>query len=175
HSGIDLALEWAGELADDELESLDVYTYGVAMDIVPDPEPKTPYQAKFSYPFVLAWALEHGSLDARSFAPESLADERVRALLPRIAMHHEPAFDALYPQAYAVRLVLRTRSGRVLEALREHPKGSAQNPMSDGEMAAKVTSMLGESLAERLIAHVRSVGKGPWIDLRALVEAPVEA
>jgi 2-methylcitrate dehydratase PrpD len=174
HSGIDLALDWSAEVAKEGLESLDVYSYGVAMDIVPNPEPKTPYQAKFSYPFVLAWALVHGSLDVHSFAPESLEDEAVRALLPRITMHHEPAFDALYPGAYAVRLVLRTRSGRELVALREHPKGSAHNPMSDEEMAAKARGMLGDVLGERLIAHVRSVWKQPRLDLRELVEAPVE-
>lgn len=165
HTGIDLAVAWAPKVRDDPVEALEVHTYKVALDIVGNPDPKTPYQAKFSYPYVLAWALTHGFLDERAFSEQALNDPSVRALLPRIRLYHEPTFDGAYPGAYPVRLVLHTRSGRVLEERVDHPRGSPENPIGDEELVAKVTRMVGQELAERLANHAFGLAQRERVNL----------
>jgi len=90
--------------------------------------PKTPYDAKFSAPFTIAYRLMRGRLDLASFSPESVADRDVLALAARVSREplREPASSRF---AGGVRLVMR--DGTEHDRFVPHAPGSPRNPLGD--------------------------------------------
>lgn len=169
HTGVDLACEWAAQCDPDSIESIDLATYQVALDVVGNRRPETPYQAKFSYAYCVAHALRHGRLDQSAFTPDAIADPATHALMARVQLHHEPAFDQAYPASYPVRVRLTLRDGGERRGERAHAKGSPENPISDAEMKAKVAALLGCARAERLAEHAFGLWSAAQIDSALLV------
>ena len=61
-----------------------VATYQTALDVTGRASSGTPFEAKFSLPFVVASALVHGSVRLDGFTPERLADPLVGELMGRV-------------------------------------------------------------------------------------------
>lgn len=158
HTGLDLMTRLAARLAPDQVASVDVFTYRSALQVVDDPAPTTAYEAKFSYPYVLAWTLVHGRLDASAFDPANLADPAVRAVMPRIRLHHDAALDERYPGTYPVRIEIRTRAGERLTDALDDAAGTPENPVSDADLETKLRNLAGEEAAAWAIAFVASFG-----------------
>ncbi len=170
HTGLDALRDLAHDLAGDAVESVDVHTYAAALQVVAEPDPSTPYEAKFSYPYLVARALVAGGLDDAAFEPAGLTDPAVRRLMARVRLHHDPALDAAYPAAYPARVEVHTASGRTLVAERNHARGTPGDPVGDEEIAAKVVRMVGREAGAHLLRFVDELGAAP-VDPSPLVEA----
>ena len=81
-----LALQARMGLAAEHIDSVDVATYGEALQVAGNPAPRTAAEARFALPFVVATALRHGSVRLAAFTPERLADPATRALMARIEL-----------------------------------------------------------------------------------------
>ena len=62
-----------------DIERIDVGTYGPALDVAGNPQPRTAAEARFSLPFVVANAIVHGSVRLDAFSPERVEDQIGRA------------------------------------------------------------------------------------------------
>jgi 2-methylcitrate dehydratase PrpD len=94
--------------------------------------PATPAQAQFSIAFAIAVAAVHGETSVFAFADRRLTDPRVRALMSRVEVRHDPALDADYPSKRAARVSIETNSGTHTLSL-DFPAGEPENPVeSDG-------------------------------------------
>lgn len=172
HSGVDLACELAAELVTDNIETIDIHAYQVALDVVGNRLPETPYQAKFSYAYCVAHALLHGELADAAFKPDAITHTRTRDLMSRVRLHHEPAFDRVYPQGYPVRLHITMREGDPITVERTHARGSPQNPVSDDELIAKLAALLTPARGRMLADHALSLWSAPTIDQTLLFADP---
>ncbi len=163
HSAIDLALEyrtaadWAG------VASVEVATYASGYEIVKEPNPKTPYQAKFSLPYCVAAALVEGRVGLGQFTPDRFAepgvtDPRIRPLLDRILVSVDPGITARYPAEWGTRIRFTRKDGTGSEMSAAFPKGNPENPVTTEALEAKlrdlVSPRLGGAAAERAIAAV---------------------
>jgi 2-methylcitrate dehydratase PrpD len=144
-------------LVAEDVESIVGYTDATGVSLVCEPaadkvHPRTPYDAKFSLPYCLAYRLVHGRLDVTSFTAEAIADPVVRELTPRIS--YEQRQYAPAPDAFGGGVKVTTRAGRVVEAELRYQRGGAENPMSEADIIAKYRSnaalALGEAKAEDL-------------------------
>ncbi|HEY4540833.1 MAG TPA: MmgE/PrpD family protein, partial [Noviherbaspirillum sp.] len=61
-----------------DLQAIEVATYGPALEVAGNTDPKTAAEARFSIPFVVATALIHGSVRLSAFTPERMADADIR-------------------------------------------------------------------------------------------------
>jgi 2-methylcitrate dehydratase PrpD len=93
--------------------------------------------AQMSAPCAAALALIDGGLAATKFLAESLSRPAVQALIQRIDTHVDDECERIYPaiRSGAVRIALG--NGRNLDIRVLHPKGEAQNPMSDADLERK--------------------------------------
>jgi 2-methylcitrate dehydratase PrpD len=113
-------------------------------------------QAKFSIPYLTAWALRHGAPVVESFEG---VDERVRADATRVEVHT----DAALAESEALVLVDGATAGHVEAAL-----GSPQRPMDAAALAAKVRALAGPDVAGALDDPAR-----PAAEVLALAEARI--
>jgi 2-methylcitrate dehydratase PrpD len=106
--------------------------------------------AQLSFPYVLAVALHHGTVDLHHFDDTSRADPALAATAARVTITATPEMDALYPKQRPSRVTLATRTARhtlfMPEAL-----GSPEMPLSEARVVAKF-----QSIVEPVIGRVKS-------------------
>ncbi len=155
HTAIDLALQW-GRLqpaAGFRPQSLLVETYAPGYEIVKDPNPTTPFQAKFSLAYCVAAAFLDGRVTLSQFAPQRLADPAIRDLLTRVQVTVADDLTAKYPQAWPSRLTITSENGEVFRATADYPRGNPENPVSTLELEAKFRSLTASRLSPSAINH----------------------
>jgi 2-methylcitrate dehydratase PrpD len=121
--------------------------------------PATGLQAKFSLPFCVAAAIVYGRVGVETFLPDRLADPAVTALMPRITMHEDPAFDNGAPPLTQTRVTVTHRDGRVFTERADGARGYPAQPASDEELDAKFLGCARGAIpgasAERALAMLR--------------------
>ena len=120
-----------------DIETIDVGTYGEALHVAGNARPQTAAEARFSLPFVVATALLHGSVRLAAFAPDRLEDITTRELMARVRVTVDPELDAAFPGQRAARVCFRTRDGRVETLLQPTRKGDPDAPLTDAELDDK--------------------------------------
>jgi 2-methylcitrate dehydratase len=134
-------LKTEGDRALGQIMEIEVGSYDVAIEIIgKDPEkwhPRTRETADHSFPYCVAVALLDGDVTDRSFSPKRLGDPALHALMQKIRVVTEGAFDGVYPRAMPTRLTLRTAAGHCYTRQIDHPLGHPRNPMSDQEVEEK--------------------------------------
>jgi len=105
-----------------------------ARDACVHDDPGTPFQAKFSMPHLVAYALVHGTVDLAAFEDEGLADEAVRAVRERVDF----AVDDGRPYDwYGGDITIETVDNRQIQATRDCPPGTHDNPLTEAQLREK--------------------------------------
>jgi 2-methylcitrate dehydratase len=141
-SPITAALELSRQVAAADIESITIYTYHFAWDVIGrEPEkwrPTTREAADHSMPYVVAAALLDGKFDDSVFSPERLQDSGIRALMDRISVQEDPELTRRVSEGkLPCRIEVVSKSGVRKKAATDYPRGHYKNPMSDGEIEEK--------------------------------------
>ncbi|MBV9793235.1 MAG: MmgE/PrpD family protein [Actinobacteria bacterium] len=149
------AAVWAGvqlrEQADlDSVESLTVGTYWEAWrDTGSEPdkwEPMTRETADHSLPYGLAYAAQHGGLDARAFEPSAYRDDQVRALMSRITVAVDDEVQAAFPDKSVLRLQAVDGAGKRTGIEVVNPAGHVDNPLTHDQVRDKFIALAAPAL-----------------------------
>jgi len=142
HAFIDAAASLRAEagVTPDAIAAIECDIHPREMPIVCEPRaaklaPQTDYDAKFSLPYTVAAMLVRGHVGIDDFTPAAIADPAVLALAQRVECRPDP--NANYPHSFPGRLRLRLRDGRTLERDEPVNRGSAERPLSDGDVRHK--------------------------------------
>jgi 2-methylcitrate dehydratase PrpD len=146
-----------------------VETYGEALHVAGNPNPKTPSEARFSLPYVVAEALSHGSVRLAAFDPARIVDPATRDLMARLELVKDPKIDADFPVRRAARVTIETRDGRRDSHLQPTRKGDPDLPLTDVELNEKFLELsvpvLGKPKADRLLERLWHLESQPRLDL----------
>lgn len=147
HAGIDavgdLAAEYTIDVAD--IETVQVYTHpkGAALEIT---RPDTASEAEYSYPFILARAVQNGgSITPADLMPDALSDPETLALADRVTLHVEAEAADRYPEESLARVEIETDQGRYETGL-VTPLGSTERPTSASQQEEKWRVLIDEYL-----------------------------
>jgi len=148
-----------------DIAALHLGVYQPTIDIAGHMDPKSPEDARFSLPYMVATALVHGSVRLTAFSPERVFDPATRALMARITSEVDAEVDAGFPQRRAAKVTVELRDGRRLSHLQTDRKGDPELPLSDGELVDKflelVTPSIGDAAARTLLARIWSLPYSP--------------
>jgi 2-methylcitrate dehydratase PrpD len=121
--------------------------------------PATDLEAKFSMPFCASAAVIFGHPTVGTFDESHLNDARVQALMPRVSMRINTAFDRAAPLSQST-VTVRLRDGRTVS---QHADGARGYPgrLTDDELNAKFIGCarrsLSETEADAALAAVRAL------------------
>jgi len=142
----------------EELQAIEVATYGPAIEVAGNFDPQTAAQARFSIPFVVATALIHGRVRLSAFTPDRLADARIRALMSRIRLVTDPKLDAAFPGQRAAQITFTTQGGQQSSYLQPTRKGDPEQPLTDADLSDKFMELaapvVGNARAQTLLANL---------------------
>lgn len=163
-AAIDAILALRGQgLTHEQVRSIRVATYGTAVKVAGNPDPKTAFEAKFSTAFCVSAALVLGSVRMDAFSDQHLWNPKIRGLVGLVDLEIDEDFDARFPSQRAARVSVTTHDGEVHEYLRHTRKGDPDDPLTDKEMSSKflelATPVLGDDGAESLKQQLWSLNK----------------
>jgi 2-methylcitrate dehydratase PrpD len=157
HSSIGAALKVLEERKLDipAIQSITLYLYKGALDLLEEVEARTPYLAKFNLPFCVATALIFGHVDVDDFTEERINNPDIRGLMDRISFQEEPELTRLYPQKWPSQIEITLTNGERYKGYCEYPKGDPENPLSEKELTEKFNKLCGDIISadekERII------------------------
>ncbi|WP_336328593.1 MmgE/PrpD family protein [Halovenus sp. HT40] len=118
----------------DDIESIRIEASQGAIDAVEYDDPETPTQAKFSMPYLIAYAVVNGTVDIDAFNQQSISDPEVEEIRKRVSF----ALDENRPyDDYGASVTVEMTDGSVHERTQEQPPGTADNPLTDAELREK--------------------------------------
>ena len=103
------------------------------------PDPQDEMEARFSMNYCVAVALEYGKLSLSDFTAESIHRTGLRAFLPQVSMEARAADAEGDDPASRLphEVVIRLRDGREVRTEILDAKGSATNPLTQGDVEEK--------------------------------------
>jgi 2-methylcitrate dehydratase PrpD len=129
-----------------DVEAIDVEVDSMTPRLLIHPSPTTGLEGKFSMPFCAAAALVFGRPTLDTFDVPHIMDPAVQALMPRVTLRANPAFDASAPLSQA-RVTVRLRDGRSLVQAADGARGYPGR-LTDDELAAKFLACATGTLAD---------------------------
>jgi 2-methylcitrate dehydratase PrpD len=142
-----------------DIDSVETVVNKVSYDNLMFPAPASEMQARFSMQYGIALAVTKGALKLADFRPEAIADEAVRAWLPRVKMSLSSPDNPLVTADNGrepAKVFIRTRDGREFDIFVQHAKGVLQNPLTEDEMWAKFDDCVEGVMDPAKAAGVRS-------------------
>jgi 2-methylcitrate dehydratase PrpD len=172
HTAIDIAERlreqrtWSSDDVVREVRSIRIETYGPGFAIVFEPNPGTPYQAKFSLAYCVVVALLEGRVGLEQFSRErfsndGVVDPAIAQLMDRTTIRVAEDLTAKYPRAWPARLHLEIQDGTVLDGAADFPRGNPENPVGNDELQEKFRALIvpryGPEVTHKAIAAVHSL------------------
>jgi 2-methylcitrate dehydratase PrpD len=156
-AAIDAVLALQGEhgFGPQDIASIHVATYKIALDVTGNFTPTTAFEAKFSLPYVICQALVHGSVRLDAFSPERLADPATRGLMKKVTLVQDPELSAGFPSMRAARVRVTLHSGQSFEHFSPYRKGDPEAPLSDAELNDKFEELAGPVLGPARVSALR--------------------
>jgi 2-methylcitrate dehydratase PrpD len=178
HAPIDamLALQKRSGFSIDEIEAIDIDTFGRSLTLNNEVAPHSLESAQYSLPFCVALAAVRGPEALLPMLDDVLADARVLSLARRVRLHLDAPFDAMFSASVPGRVTLTARGQRVSETVLA-PRGEPTNPMSWQDLERKFLIATGrtidESTAEEILSAARAVRSGDFRPLAAILRQPL--
>ncbi|WP_459618530.1 MmgE/PrpD family protein [Bordetella sp. 2513F-2] len=163
-----LALREGHGISPEDIAAIRVATYKPALDIACYPNPRTSNEARFSFPYVVATAMVHGSVRLAAYDACRVHDPRVRALMDRITVVVDPEIDAAFPGQRASRIEVTLKDGRRLEHHQANRKGDPEEPLTDAELDGKFLELsspvIGAESAQALLQRLHALEGATILD-----------
>ena len=160
-SAIAAAFELRPEIGDPRrIRSIEIATFRTALEIIAkDPEkwhPRTRETADHSLPYCAVVALVDGKVSAAQFTPDRLNDPFLKDLISRTTVIEDPSLTARYPASVPNRVTVTLTDGAVLVRELPYPPGHAQDPLTEGQLAAKFHGLVDPVLGRERAALIQT-------------------
>ncbi len=144
HSALDALLLMQPQVNTETIASIDVYTYDMAFNLLPNTQPGNLLELQFSLPQIFGMALTGQSLiDIRAGDIDNPPAQRIAR---KVALHRDPRYQQLFTEnRLPARVEVRLVDGTVLSQEVLIAKGEADNPMSALEHRNKVFELIDSS------------------------------
>lgn len=143
HSPIEaaLALRKSNTLEINEVKSIVVRTYSLAVAGHEHADIVSVNSAKMSIPYSIAVALIKGKAELSEFTEEAINDANILALTKLVTVYEDADLTALVPEKRAAIVSMETKNGAVYTERVDYPKGEPENSISDSDLRDKFTSL----------------------------------
>ena len=137
HSSVEAALELGQGIEPENIESIHVSTYSLAVFGHDHTDIPSVGAAKMSIPYSVASAICLGTAGMEAMSEEAISDPAIISLTKRVSVSEEPEFSALVPGKRIAELEITLKNSEKLSKRVIYPKGEPENPMSRDELELK--------------------------------------
>jgi 2-methylcitrate dehydratase PrpD len=150
-----MRLREQGTIDPQRVKRIDVATHPRRLPHTNNPDPRTPFEGKFSMQYCVARALLDGAPVLAHFEGEALFEEDVRTLMTRTHVAVDPQMAMRDDQAFGASVtVLFNDDTQVTELVEHMPGRGPLNPMSESELRGKFMDCARQALPETQAANL---------------------
>lgn len=149
-AAIDAAMRLVRDHALDpsRIAAVRVNAYQVALDVTGNFHPTTPFEARFSLPYVVAHGILHGAVRLDAFESERLGDTAIRTLMTRITLTADAGLTAAFPRQRAARVEIEMVDGTRHAHFQPYRVGDPEAPLDDAMLTDKFMELGGPVLGQ---------------------------
>jgi len=126
----------------DNISSIEIQTYQVAIDFCDKINPTNRIEGKFSLQHCCAISLMFNEIKEDYFNQEFIAHSIVKSIRNKVKIKENKKMSSSFPNEYSVSIKLNFTNGFHLEITNKHAKGDPENPMSENEICDKTFALL---------------------------------
>ena len=128
-------------LTADDVVSIEVKTYDLAVSGHDHHDIKGAYSAKMSTPYSTAVALIYGKVGLQEFGDSVLDSNEVRALTHKVNVVADEEFSSMFPEKQIASVTIHSSKGTFSKQV-EYPKGEPENPMTEEEFLTRYEGLM---------------------------------
>lgn len=128
-------------LAADDIKSIDIKTYDLAVSGHDHQDIKGTYSAKMSIPYSTAVALIYGKAGLQEFEKTTLDLDVVKALTNKVNVVADEGLSAVFPEKQSAVVTIHSTKGYFTTRI-DFPKGEPENPMSEEEFRIRYENLM---------------------------------
>lgn len=166
HPPIDAALKISKERNIDiaNIKNIVVETFELGvMQCGSTPYPKSPIEAKFNIPYVVAASFCDNELTLEQFGIDNLKRLDIKKLAAKVSVHISEKYTARYPQRWGCSMVVTLEDGTVIRELIDDMSGSVNKLLTHEQEREKfyllVKSKFGDKRTRELIHAILNIDK----------------
>lgn len=131
------------EINPTKIKKIKIGSYQKTYEICHNPNPKTPYEAKFSAEYCAAMAIIKGrALRSDDFLKENLQADSVKNLMNVVDLKVDEGCQNVFPKVRSAKIEVVTVDDEVFAHFAPTRKGDPDNPLSDSELSSKYTDLV---------------------------------
>ncbi len=142
HSPIEAALALCGKINPEEIASIIVRTYKLALKGHDHTKIIGTSSAKLSIPYSVAASLVLGTGGMEAFSESAVKREDILTLASKVRVEEGPLPPSLPPDARYATVTIKSKDGREFSSSVDFAKGDSENPLGRDEFTAKITLLL---------------------------------
>lgn len=151
HPAVEAAIHLRSRLKTEDIESVEVKTYDLAVSGHDHTEIPGSYSAKMSIPYATAAGFLFGRAGLQEFSEEAVRGEEILALTRKIRVEADEELSRLFPGVQAAVVTVKTADGSVSERV-DFPKGEPENPLTDKEFRDRFDGLMEYAQVETAIS-----------------------
>jgi 2-methylcitrate dehydratase PrpD len=158
HAPIDAAmmLKEKHQIIVNDIDTITVETYPVALDFVGIMEPKTGKEGEFSLPFAISIAVSEGKVDPWKFTDQKVCEDSIKNFMKKVKVIVNDQLAESYPHKRGTVVTIVTKKGKFLQKL-DHAKGEPEFPASKSEVDEKFKSLARKVLPLKKVNKILEV------------------
>ena len=141
HPSVEAAIHMRSQVSPDDVESIDIKTYSLAVSGHDHIEIPGSYSAKMSIPYATAAGLIYGKAGLQEFTEEAVKGEEILSLTRKIHVEADDVLSAAFPAEQTAIVTIQTKNGSYSDRV-DFPKGEPENPLTDEEFRIRYDGLM---------------------------------
>ena len=141
HPSVEAAIHLRNQVKPEDVESINISTYSLAVSGHDHTEIPGSYSAKMSIPYATAAGLIYGKAGLQEFSEEAVKDEQILVLTKKIHVQADEALSAAFPEEQTAIVTIKTPQGTYSDRV-DFPKGEPENPLTDEEFRVRYDGLM---------------------------------
>lgn len=171
HPSVEAAVHLREKIRAEDVESIDIRTYELAVAGHEHTEIAGSYSAKMSIPYATAVGFLFGQAGMQEFSEETVHDPDVLSLTRKVHVRPDRELSELFPQKQTAVVTVHAKNGESLTKRVDYPKGEPENPLTEEEFRSRYDGLMSyagvnPAVSDRVFRKVMS----DHPDVSALIE-----
>jgi 2-methylcitrate dehydratase PrpD len=141
HPSVEAAIHMRGDVKPEDVESISIKTYDLAVSGHDHTEIPGSYSAKMSIPYATAAGLLYGKAGLQEFTEDAVKGDEIVSLTKKIKVEADKELSRVFPDIQAAIVTIKTRDGKYTDRV-DFPKGEPENPLTDQEFKDRYNGLM---------------------------------
>lgn len=141
HPSVEAAIHLRNRVSPEEVESIDIKTYDLAVSGHDHKEISGSYSAKMSIPYSTAVGMLYGKAGLQEFSEEAVKREEILNLARKVNVKADDKLSVAFPGIQAAIVTIKTKNGEFTDCV-DFPKGEPENPLTNEEFKIRYDGLM---------------------------------